>query len=85
MQFRTMTAILVSAALVVTPAFAQTAGNTGPAEKPALRGAPATLPDATPMAPLKIDASAPFDFGIGGTFAPTCLLYTSTLPTKRIV
>jgi glutamyl endopeptidase len=58
MQFRTMTAILVGAALVVTPAFAQTAGNTGPAEKPALRGAPATLPDAAPMAPLKIDASA---------------------------
>ena len=59
MQFRSMTtAILLSAALVATPAFAQTAGNQGPAEIPATRDAPFQLPgDAQPMPPLQIDSS----------------------------
>ena len=52
------TAILVGAALVATPVMAQTAGNAGPAEIPAQRDAPFSLPgDATPAAPLKIDSS----------------------------
>ena len=52
------TAILLSAALVATPAFAQTAGNQGPAEIPATRDAPFQLPgDAQPMPPLQIDSS----------------------------
>ncbi|MEO6013540.1 MAG: serine protease [Devosia sp.] len=59
MHLRTMTtAILLSAALVATPAFAQTSGSKGPAEVPANRDAPFTLPgDAKPMPPLQIDAS----------------------------
>ena len=59
MQFRTMTtAILLGAALVASPAFAQTAGNQGPAEIPATRDAPFQLPgDAKPMPPLSIDSS----------------------------
>ena len=52
------TAIVLTAALSAAPAFAQTAGNAGPAEVPANRDAPFTLPgDATPTPPLKIDAS----------------------------
>ena len=59
MQLRTMTtAILLGAALLASPAFAQTAGNKGPAEIPANRDAPFSLPGkATPMPPLKIDSS----------------------------
>ena len=59
MQLRSMTAaILLGAALLATPAFAQTAGNKGPAEIPANRDAPFSLPgEATPMPPLKIDSS----------------------------
>ena len=52
------TAILLTAALSAAPAFAQTAGNAGPADIPANRDAPFSLPgDATPTPPLKIDAS----------------------------
>ncbi len=59
MHFRTMTtAILLGAALVATPVLAQTAGSKGPAEVPATRDAPFSLPgEASPMPPLKIDAS----------------------------
>ena len=40
------------------PAFAQTAGNAGPAEIPATRDAPFSLPgEATPTPPLQIDSS----------------------------
>ena len=52
------TAILLTAALSVAPALAQTAGNAGPAEIPANRDAPFSLPGkATPTPPLKIDSS----------------------------
>jgi V8-like Glu-specific endopeptidase len=52
------TAILLTAALSAAPALAQTAGNPGPAEIPANRDAPFSLPgDATPTPPLKIDSS----------------------------
>ncbi len=59
MHLRAMTtALLVGAALAATPAFAQTAGNAGPAEIPATRDAPFSLPgEATPTPPLKIDSS----------------------------
>jgi V8-like Glu-specific endopeptidase len=53
-----LSAMLLGAALVASPVFAQTAGNTGPAEIPANRDAPFTLPgDAQPMPPLQIDSS----------------------------
>ncbi|MBL8597568.1 MULTISPECIES: serine protease [unclassified Devosia] len=59
MQFRTLTtAILLGVALAATPAFAQTAGNAGPAEIPATRDAPFQLPgDAKATPPLQIDSS----------------------------
>lgn len=59
MQLRTMTtAILFGAALAATPVMAQTAGNAGPAEIPAQRDAPFSLPgDATATPPLQIDSS----------------------------
>jgi hypothetical protein len=38
------TAILLTAALSAAPAFAQTAGNAGPADIPANRDAPFSLP-----------------------------------------
>jgi V8-like Glu-specific endopeptidase len=59
MQLRTLTAtILLGAALLTTPVLAQTAGNPGPADIPANRDAPLTLPgEAKPMAPLKIDST----------------------------
>jgi V8-like Glu-specific endopeptidase len=60
MHLRTMTtAILFGAALVATPVLAQTTGNKGPADIPATRDAPFSLPGefaATPA--LKFDASA---------------------------
>lgn len=58
MHFRSLTtAILLTTALASTPVFAQTAGNTGPAEIPATRDAPFSLPgEATPTPPLKVDA-----------------------------
>jgi V8-like Glu-specific endopeptidase len=59
MHFRTLTTVvLLSTALAAGSAFAQTAGNTGPAEVPAMRDAPFSLPgEATPMPPLQIDSS----------------------------
>jgi V8-like Glu-specific endopeptidase len=52
------TAILLTAALSAAPAFAQTAGNAGPADIPANRDAPFSLPgDASATPPLKIDSS----------------------------
>jgi V8-like Glu-specific endopeptidase len=52
------TAILLTVALSAAPALAQTAGNAGPAEIPANRDAPFSLPgDATATPPLKIDSS----------------------------
>ena len=59
MQIRTLTtAILLIAAIVATPVLAQTAGSKGPAEIPATRDAPFSLPgEATPTPPLKIDTS----------------------------
>lgn len=59
MHLRAMTtAFLIGAALAATPVFAQTAGNTGPADIPATRAAPFALPgEATPTPPLKINSS----------------------------
>ena len=52
------TVVLLSTALAAGSAFAQTAGNTGPAEIPATRDAPFSLPgEATPMPPLQVDGS----------------------------
>lgn len=55
-----VTLFLVGAALAATPALAQgvTSGNTGPAEIPANRDAPLSLPGkVTPMPTPKVDAS----------------------------
>ncbi|RYE10038.1 MAG: serine protease [Hyphomicrobiales bacterium] len=59
MHLRAMTtALLVGVALAATPVLAQTAGNAGPAEVPATRDAPFTLPGkASAAAPLQIDSS----------------------------
>lgn len=52
------TAILLTTALAAGSAFAQTAGNIGPAELSATRDAPSSLPgEATPMPPLQVDSS----------------------------
>ena len=53
---KTTTAVALVAMLFAAPAVAQTAGNPGPGDIPATRGAPVTLPgDATPTPPLKVD------------------------------
>lgn len=53
------TAILFGAALVATPVLAETAGNKGPAEVPATRDAPFSLPgEFAPTPALKFDPSA---------------------------
>jgi V8-like Glu-specific endopeptidase len=60
MHFRKLTTVvLLTTALAAGSAFAQTAGNTGPAEIPATRDAPFSLPgEASPMPPLQVDSSA---------------------------
>ena len=62
------TILMVAAALAATPVLAQgiTAGNKGPAEIPANRDAPFSLPgNATPMPTPKVDASTVRDvFGL---------------------
>ncbi|HZY67065.1 MAG TPA: trypsin-like serine protease, partial [Devosia sp.] len=59
MHLRPMTtALLMSAALLATPAFAQTAGSPGQADIPVSRDAPFSPPgEATPMPPLQVDSS----------------------------
>ena len=59
MHFRKLTiAILLGTAFAAGPAFAQTAGNPGPAEIPATRDAPFSLPgEASPTPPLQVDSS----------------------------
>lgn len=55
-----VTLLMVGAALAATPAMAQslTAGNQGPAEIPANRGAPLSLPgELAPMPTPKVDAA----------------------------
>jgi hypothetical protein len=57
--------LLVGATLAVTPALAQavTAGNKGPADIPANRDAPLSLPaNVTPMPTPKVDAATTRDF-----------------------
>jgi hypothetical protein len=58
------TILMVGAALAASPALAQavTAGNTGPADIPANRDAPLTLPGTlTPMPTPKVDAATTRD------------------------
>ena len=58
------TILMVGAALAATPVLAQavTAGNTGPADIPANRDAPLTLPGTlTPMPTPKVDAATSRD------------------------
>jgi len=58
------TILMIGAAIVATPVLAQavTAGNTGPADIPANRDAPLTLPGTlTPMPTPKVDAATTRD------------------------
>ena len=66
--FTLATILMVGAALAATPVLAQavTAGNQGPAEVPANRDAPFSLPgNASPMPTTKVDAATVRDiFGM---------------------